>query len=206
MILKKALALPFTFVFAVSALAQSDGFDFKGVPLGSSVEAVQSKYPEFYCEKTPRNPLGDAACHLEEEQKCFLEQGPYPDNRSCRDAVKKARTYAGVAAAHIDLRFYEDKLSMASVTFAPDRFSDVVAAVREKYGEPHSTNTESVSNRAGATFENHIYEWKKAGTTIRAEKYSSRLDRAAIKIFSDSFFTEFEKRKGTKAKEGAKDL
>lgn len=188
------------------SFAQSDGFDFKGLPLGSSAAALKSTFPEYYCSASPGNSLGDTTCRLTPEMRCWKELSPYPDDRSCREAVMAAMTYAGVRTTNISLRFYEDKLSLAFVAFTPNHFSDVVASIRGKHGEPSSQRNEPITNRMGASFENQIVEWKKAGSTIRAEKFASRLDTAAVKVFLDSNSAEFERRQALKAKQGSKDL
>lgn len=204
--MKRILYLPLALALSTVSLAQSQGFDFKGLPLGSSVADVKAKFPDYYCSKsTAGSTLSDTSCRLSPEIKCLSEQAPYPDNRSCREAVMKAMTYAGVDS-NISLFFYDEKLGMASVTFGAESFSTVVASMRDKHGEPTTKKAEPVTNRMGATFENQIMEWKKSGTTIQAEKYATRVDRSSVKVFDDAYFAEFEKRKGAKSQQGAKDL
>jgi len=203
--MKRTRYLSFALTLSTVSLAQTQGFDFKGLPLGSSVADVKAQHPDYYCRSTPGSPLGDTNCSLSPEMKCLMEQAPYPDNRSCREAVVKAMTYAGVRA-DISLMFYEDKLGMARVAFGSDGFASVIASMREKYGEPTTKKSEPITNHMGATFENQILEWKSGGATVQAEKYASRVDRSSVKVFLDSYMTEFEKRKGAKAQQGAKDL
>lgn len=203
--MKRILYFSFVLTLSTASLAQSPGIDFKGLPLGSSVADVKAKFPEYYCKTTPGNPLGDTSCSLAPEMKCLMEQGPYPDNRSCKEAVMNAMTYAGVRA-DISLMFYDDKLGMARVTFSSDGFSNVAASMRDKYGEPTTKKAEPVTNRMGTTFENQILEWKNPGATIQAEKYATRVDKSSVKVFLDSYLTEFEKRRGAKVQQGAKDL
>lgn len=204
--MKRILYFLLALTLSSPSFAQSEGFDFKGLPLGSTVADLKAKFPEYYCNKsTAGNPLSDTSCSLSPEMKCLMEQAPYPDNRSCREAVMQAMTYAGVRS-EVSLMFYDDKLGMARATFGADSFSNVVASMREKYGEPTTKKAEPVTNRMGATFENQILEWKKAGTTIQAEKYATRVDRSSVKVFQDAYFAEFEKRRGAKAQQGAKDI
>lgn len=203
--MKRTLYLSFALTLSTASLAQNQGFDFKGLSLGSSVADIKAKHPDYYCKSTSGGLLGDANCSLSPEMKCLMEQGPYPDNRSCREAVVKAMTYAGVRA-DISLMFYEDKLGMVRVTFGSDGFAASIESMREKYGEPTTKKSEPITNRLGATFENQILEWKNGGATVQAEKYASRVDRSSVKVFLDSYMTEFEKRRGAKAQQGAKDL
>lgn len=133
------------------------------------------------------------------------EIGNSDGGRSCREAVIKEKTFAG-APANISLMFYEEKLGMAYTSFASSDFPKVITALREKYGKPSSMKTEPVTNRMGATFENQILEWKKSGTSIRAEKYASSMDKSSVKIFADFYSTELKKRTDAKAAQGAKDL
>ncbi len=114
-------------------------------------------------------------------------------------------SYAGVRA-DISLMFYEDKLSMAHAKFSPSGFASVVSAIREKFGPPSSTKSEAITNRMGASFENQILEWKRSSTTIRAEKYTTSVDRSSVKIFVDSYFTEFNRREAATTKQRTKDL
>lgn len=205
MTLRLLSAIPFTFVLSISTVAQADGFNFKGLAFGSSVATVKEMRPAYLCRATLDSVTGDKICGLTPEKKCMNEPGNYPDNRSCREAVRKEMTFAGVPA-NISLFFYEDKFGLASALFASSDFARITAALREKYGKPSSVKTEPVTNRMGATFENQVLEWKKSGTAIRAEKYTSSLDDSTVRIFSDSYDAEFKKRLDAERAKGAKDL
>lgn len=202
--MKPYLGLLFLLAAPTPTLAEGDGFDFKGIPLGSSVDAVTSKFPEYYCRTAAGGTLADTTCNLLPELRCMSEQGQ-SKGEACRNAVMRAMSYAGVRA-DISLMFYEDKLSMAHAKFNPSSFASVVSAIREKFGAPSSTKAEAITNRMGASFENQILEWNRSSTTIRVEKYTTSVDRSSVKIFVDSYFAEFDRRQAATTKQRAKDL
>lgn len=203
--MKNFWCLLFGLALSSPSFSQNDAFDLKGLPLGASVADLKAKFPEYYCSSNAGNTISDTSCSLSPETKCLLEQSPYPDNKTCRDAVMNAMTYAGVQS-NISLFFYNDKLGMVQITFGAKSFTEVTASMREKYGEPTSQKAEQLINRMGVAFENQTLEWKATGTTIQAEKFAGRIDKSSVKIIQDAYFIEFKKRRGAKTQQGAKDI
>lgn len=198
--------LMFACLMPIVVCADPAPFDFKGIALGSSVHYLKSKSPEFYCEIKPGQAVSDTTCHLSEEIKCLLDQAPYLDNRTCRAAVVKARTYAGVPARTITMHYFADKLAMVRIRIRSDDFTNVVEAIKQKYGAPSEERIEKVTNRMGAIFESRVIEWKGVRSGIILDQYGSRLDESRVSIYADEWYAEYERRNSEQTRQGASDL
>lgn len=177
-------------------------FDYKGLPLGSSLEEFKTKFPDFNCKESPGGKMGDAYCTLSPALKCISVK----DYKSCEADVEKLLTYAGINTSYINFNFFFNQLSMVNMLISSGSFNTVVEAIKEKNGVPSSDEITPVTNKMGAKFENEIIEWKRAGTTIRAEKYGTTLNNSTIKIMQDSYMPEFSKRNKEEIKQKAKDI
>lgn len=198
--------LMFACLMPIVVCADPEPFDFKGIALGSSVSDLKTKNPEFYCEIKPGQVVSDTTCHLSEETKCLFDQAPYLDNRTCRAAVIKARTYAGIPARAITMYYYADKLAMVRIQIGSDDFTKVVEAIKRKHGAPSDERAEKVTNRMGAIFESKVIEWKGVGSGIKLEQYGSRLNESCVSVYADAWYAEYERRNGEQTRQGASDL
>ncbi|HAM59574.1 MAG TPA: hypothetical protein DCQ64_30860 [Candidatus Rokubacteria bacterium] len=167
---------------ASSGYAQEPPFDFKGIALGSDISSIENT-SRFSC-RDPQSPIADRVCSLK-----FGER----------------ETIAGASVEVLLLYYYSGKLETISISFSAKHFSEVAAALTEKYGAG-SVKTEAVQNRMGATFENKIYSWRRDNATLEAKRYSSKLDRSSVMYRTDFAQQEFARRRGTTVKEKAKDL
>lgn len=164
------------------ASAQDSPLEFKGIALGSDISTVESS-GRFSCRDS-QSPLADRMCYLK---------------------LREKETIAGAPVRVLLLHYYSGKLERITVAFDEKHFSQVTAALMEKYGQGQ-LKTEEVQNRMGATFENKTYSWRRGAATLQARRYSSKLDTSTVMYGTDYALKEFTRRKATSVKEGAKDL
>jgi hypothetical protein len=98
-------------------LAANGILDFKGFPMGRRVEAFKQKFPSFQCK-----PVAD-------------------DQIACDSYLE---TYAGFHADIIVVFFIDGKLQSFQVNgVGEDKKSQILAAMKEKYGEPSHEEKQS---------------------------------------------------------------
>jgi len=105
-------------IASTSVFAAKDVLDFKGFPLGRPVEAFKQKFPSFQCKSTK-------------------------DHQIICDSYRE--TYAGFDADIIVVSFIDGRLQGFQVDGAgDDKKSKILAALKEKYGESHHEEKQSV--------------------------------------------------------------
>jgi hypothetical protein len=103
------------------------------------------------------------------------------------------------------LYYYAGKLETIGITFDEKHFSQVGAALEEKYGQGN-LKSETLQNRMGATFENRILSWRKGEATLEAKRYSGKIDTSSVIYRSDFALQEFARRSKSSVKDSSKDL
>lgn len=103
------------------------------------------------------------------------------------------------------LYYYSGKLETISIALDEKHFSQVAAALSEKYGQGNS-RSETLQNRMGATFENRTILWRRGQATLEAKRYSGKLDTSSVMYRSDFALQEFARRRKTSVKDNSKDL
>lgn len=180
--MKKICLALICILFFSTASAQESSFDFKGIALGSAI-ALTENNPRFEC-KDSQSPIADRICSLKFGEK---------------------ETIAGVPIQVLFLGYFGGKLGSINISFLESHFADVVSALSEKYGEGE-LKTEAVRNKAGVSFENRIYTWRKSNTSLRASRFSSTTDRSSVMYRDDAAIKEFTLRRKAIIKEKAGDL
>lgn len=170
------------FLFTSASCAQKPPFDFKGIELGSDISLIEGK-SRFSCSD-PQNSIADRECTLKFDER---------------------ETIANAPVELLLLYYYFGKLGSITITFNEKYFSEVAAALTEKYGAG-SVKTWAVQNSMGTTFENKIHSWRRGNATLEARRYLGKLDVSCVVYRTDFALEEFERRKGTTFKEKAKDL
>lgn len=167
----------------LSSAQQQDTFDYKGKSLGSDLTSFQSD-PKYSCWD-PKKPL--------------------VADMVCKPAAGETETIAGAPAKSVLFVFYAGKLSAISVHIEEKYFTQVIEALKEKYGKGEY-ESEMIQNRMGAKFENKNYVWLKAGGMLNATRYSGNLETSAVLYRTGKSVEEYINRRTTTAKDRAKDL
>ena len=165
-----------------AAAGKNTELDFKGIALGSAIATIEDT-GRFSC-RDPGNPIADRICSLKFNEK---------------------ETIAGAPIRVLALYYYSGKLESISIAFDEKHFSQVAAALAEKYGQGNM-KSETLQNRMGATFENRILSWRRGEATLEAKRYSGKIDTSSVMYGSDFALQEFTRRRKTSVKDSTKDL
>jgi len=190
-----ALAIP-------AAVQAQQPFSFKGVPLGASEQQLRERFSAFECDDDADRLLRDRLC-IASSQSCAGRGAREP---MCQTHLQELLTYGGAEASLVTVGFYAGKLSRVDLTINVSDYTRVVAAITEAYGKATTTRTETIQNRMGARFENSIFEWKRAGSTIRTVQRTSIVDKGSVSVYFDSAVTEYSRRSKDRRKADAKSL
>ncbi|MCF8083593.1 MAG: hypothetical protein K9M96_10890 [Deltaproteobacteria bacterium] len=155
---------------------------FKELLLGSSLQDIQ-KDSRYHCEAKKDLGIADTVC--------------------MRYAPKE--TIAGAPIRLMTLFYTEGKLTNIWVVLKTDYFSQVLEALKEKYGNSE-TKKNHVQNKLGATFENVTYTWHEGRDEINATKYSIDLKTSTVSYVDQEAYNTFKKKLDLEAKENAEDL
>jgi hypothetical protein len=169
------------FIFS-TAFAQEASFDFKGITLGSAIDAIESD-SRFGCS-VAKTEIGDRICSLK---------------------YKVTETIAEAPIKNILLGYYYGKLETISIYIPEEHYSSVSSALNEKYGST-PLKTEMLKNRLGASFENRIYSWRRNNAILQATRYSSDLETSSVVYRTDFAMEEFARRKKEADKKKSGDL
>jgi hypothetical protein len=168
-------------LLCTSAICAADtGFDIKGVPLGATQADLVFRFTRLECRE---------AHSVTTERTCAVPKDSY-----------------GGADALLLFYLNGGKVSNMGMRFSPKDFAGVIGAMKERFGAPASEETEIVTNRVGAKFENTIVTWKRGGEVAVARRYAGALDRASITIVSTTFFEELKRRTPDKPRERARNI
>jgi hypothetical protein len=106
----------------------------------------------------------------------------------------------------LSFALYNDRLLSISASIASDDFLRIQGALIAAHGKPQKEDVRTVQNRMGATFENYIIVWERAGTFIRLTRYTFDIKHGEVVIGASSLMDEMLKRQGESTKKDAKAL
>lgn len=192
-----------------TALARDEeSYDFKGVPLGTPLEAFRTwAHPDGKPDTkvactgdkvmkigrseftAPGTDVYDAVEKKLGVTKCVWVQA-VDDKKNYRSAgriVSLAFASSGYAAYEYSYSFIPDPVDgvprLYQVVAISNRnaFADVVEALTTKYGEPEVT-TDTVQNKMGATFPHSTAVWTNEEQSILAEDRFTKIDNMVIMV------------------------
>jgi hypothetical protein len=171
----------------IAALAQPAA-DFRGVPLGASEAEFSTKLPGFNC------------------------RGPLPGTEHIADRVCVAGktsedlNFAGAEASQLFATFLRDRFVGLSVSLKARDFDRVAAAMREKFGKPHSVERPVFQTQGGLKAQNEVIVWRLGSTVVMAQKHARLLDESGVQYVDESALGESSARAKEQAKKNAKSL
>ena len=176
--------------------------EFKGVPMGASLETFKITNPNFEC-KDSAGSVTD--CYF------FVSSKPCPGVYSpeltgCIDRFKKQSSYGGIQAKNFSAHFRNDALGMVLISISPQNFNDLLDALSLKYGKPHKLNHTIIQNRMGATFDDSEAKWIGNSANITLKKYSGSIDRGYVSLASHAYVEASIKERSEKRGKAASDL
>jgi hypothetical protein len=171
------------------AVINADGTpkaSLKGIAVGTSRTALLENFPGFSCIGKRCELLPSAAEKGLESHALFS---------------------LGSALVNVyRVSLYEDKLGYMSATFSQRWHANVKRALTEKYGAPTREKTETVQNRYGATYINHITTWEIGEDSIQLEDLGVDLETSVVRLFAKWYPVAEEIEMKEKAKEDARNL
>lgn len=119
--------------------ASDELFSFKEIPLNSNIEIVNS-YSQVLCKELPeeKRVLGDKEC-------LYIKPGPYGQLDS------RIATFGGAPVNAVIMTYVANTLKAILVSVNSADYTQVVDALKEKYGTPKTQNKEVLQTKAGAT-------------------------------------------------------
>ena len=174
-----------TFMAAATMAQEPQRLEFKGVYIGQAATELRAATTRFHCTIPPNKVPSD--------EYCAFDYG-----------IKE--TIAGVPVTDVSALIFDGRVHGIRVRFKPQDFSIVAIALEEKYGKPASTNTEMVTIKGGATYENVTSHWVLGTGTIIVRRYASRIDQAIVAIDSPDILKLTDDRQKAAGKKGASDL
>lgn len=164
-----------TLALFVSAASAAEPFSYKGIPMGSTEQALLAKYPEFQCRTADRYSPSD--------RKCIFTSG----------------TYAGIEAIKTELGFHSNRLEYIEIVFASVHSDTVYNALIAKHGRPTTTFDRPTYDGNGNEFKGKATQWEH-GTNgnIIAVKSANFLINSRVGFISNYLLADMEKRRKAK--------
>lgn len=173
-------------LWAGTGLAQGHRapLEIKGIQIGMTEKAIRDEWKREQCQDSSDFTLGDRVCLL------FRP------------------TFAGVPTTGINAGLYADRVETIYVGgIDASDFSEVVAALIAKYGEPAEDVPSVVQNQTGVEFDNRTVRWfDAAGSRLQATKRGSRVSESTVMLMSANVEALHEERSKRGALEATDDL
>lgn len=163
------------------AIALAEPFSFKEFKLDATREEMMAARPGMRCQDGPL-PVADHTCSLVYE------------------------TIAGKEVQLLSVTFYDDHASIIRLLIQHSDFNNVVDALTERYGKPHSSETAQYANQLGAKFDRRTVRWLGDRSRIEAREYGGRIDRSVIEFIMNDSIEKFRVRRDRARSGAAKDL
>lgn len=179
----KKTALFFAAFVAVNVLAQIPALEFKGVPLGITLEEAATKYKKLQGEiRVSTSGDGVAAIGVSD-----TVAGIIPKNIlllfTQNDISLRPTNYSGSiidVSPGLRKKFDSCIFHVASVDFDASDYQTLRAALTEKYGAPTAKETNVLENRFGAKTKSETLTWTLANGTVKIDEYARTIETCRI--------------------------
>ncbi|MDR2016293.1 MAG: hypothetical protein LBP90_01610 [Burkholderiales bacterium] len=199
------------FAWSLLAIAADPGrVEFRGIPFGASQETLLSKFPDFKCHEGTCNLYVD----LESAKKCPENKGVTPSDAGdvkksldCQHEYRNQMKFGPAVVQVYVAKFENGRLGYVSVIFSSTWYRDLREALIERYGARAEEKIETIQNRYGENFENHMATWKLGNDFVQIEERGADDETAALRLVSGSFTgIDQDKLRRERAREAAKNL
>lgn len=146
----------------VTGPAFAQGLEFKGIPLGATVEQARVRMVEI---------ASDWSC-----------QAATADGRTICTA--EGVEYAGASTAPTMLIFRADRL--VHVVVRPDarQFAEVLQAITQRHGKGQTAPTQTVQTAGGAALQQVSVTWTRPGWNLVASKYGADVRWSSVTLIA----------------------
>ena len=178
--------------------------ELKGVRPAMTMKDVEALYPDFSKNCSNQSTATGVIICMHS-----LPEGRYATSSYGKEREEKypeLKSFAGQRIKYFAVSMRGELIESARVSLPNSAWLLVTTALREKFGPPAATETGTVQNRAGATFEQEELTWRDADIYLTAKKRGSDIDTMAIELRSLETDRSAVEAVKSKAKEGAKDL
>ncbi|MDR0769764.1 MAG: hypothetical protein LBE75_00995 [Burkholderiales bacterium] len=184
--------------------------EFKGIPFGASQETLLKAFPDFKCSEGTCNLYVD----LETAQKCAENKNRDPKDivdvkksLDCERYYRDVMRYGPAVVQVYVAKFENNRLGYVSVIFNSTWYQEVRGALIEKYGAQATERIETIQNRFGQNFENHLATWQLGSDFVQLEERAADTDTAAVRLVAGSFTgVDQDRLRRERAREAARNL
>lgn len=187
------LAIGLLLLFVTPVFAFDEPTDFRGLGWGITREAAEATIRDQW-EK--RRQAGEIVIFANIKKEFQSE----------RVWILFYEEYIGGVKNLILLSFLDDKLASVSLGFPSERFSDMVAAFKNRYGNPTKTGSKDFRTPVGARITGQDLVWEGEKTMINLSQYSSSLKDSSAYISTIEYMKYIRDQKRADDTKRAKDL
>ena len=123
-----------------------------------------------------------------------------------RDPIEGLIDIAGWRATHIEFQFFGNHFLRGAAYFGSIGFDQVAEALKAKYGPPTKTETEALTNRAGAVFSNTTLTWGDRAVQIQLDRFYGSLTTGAYVLTTEEHNKEVARRTAERGRSSVKNL
>ena len=165
----------------LGAAAHAQPLEFKGVQFGSDSETVRTSLYDsirnWFCDEPSRFPaLADKTCFMGDS------------------------TYANQPVKNLTADFYGGRLGSIKMVTRAEDYSEIRAAIVEKYGKPTREVSSEVSNTFGAKFKQTKATWSLRDGVIYLARFNDTVTAGTISISSKEYIDEYARRSAAQPK------
>lgn len=171
----------------------SEPLTFKGINLGANQGDFLTLMPGIQCK----------------DDRCMMDLRLQCKGRLSFDellACQRQFDYGGQRVFWLSGTFVDDRLVFVRAIVDTKAFAPLLAAMRERFGEPDYDKPGTVQNRMGAVFDDRTVSWMRDDAILILRQRSSKLDESSISLTSKSYLEKQKQETEQKAKEAAKKL
>ena len=169
---------------------------------------VSILYPEF--EKTCSKPKEESNCTI--CMHSIPKSGRTPQRRPDHYGVVQFNKYPALqsfgsaAISYFAVMQVDNVVSEVSLKLSNSDWLVSKNALIEKFGAPHSSESSTIQNRAGASFDQEVLSWDDGDLMLTATKRSSSVDDMSVRLGSRTAMIDANKKMQEDAKVQAKNL
>ncbi len=181
----------------VTTGAMANGFSYKGVKLGDSMEQFQQALPHFECR-------GEHCTYSRDRCAPVTARGSTADFTRRLDECREGTSFGGALVTYGRVTFIEGKIAQIYLTSPWMKQIDEVLVA--KFGNPSFVDTAPVRSKVGVEYPNWIKTWNLGSEKLTAALRASSINEGSV-LISGAAMQEREKSlQRERIQSGAKDF
>lgn len=183
--------------------AQSEQLSYKGLPLGTTLQAFQAKLPDYQCRTENYCSYDLKSCN---GRLVGISQEAIDAHSQNFRACNERTSFGGALTTSAFAYFKDGALANLDLTIPSDYMASLADTVTQKYGQATELNEEPFRNRAGAQFSNWKKSWKIGEEYLFLTLRSGRVDEGSAQLTSKSQMEAVLQERKKKTQMGTKDF